>query len=128
MGLADEQAALVAALVAGGELPAGFDAARVGIARDALLRKRAGEVAAAWPLLAAHLGTQWTVVFAGWARNRPPGGALRDGWDLARALAAAGRLPTGAAGELRARERRWRYDGVRPPRRRTLGAILHSGR
>jgi hypothetical protein len=103
--LADEQAALVAALVAGGAPPPGFDATRLDAARDALLRKRAGEVAAAWPVLAASLGPQWTATFTGWARGRPPGGALRDGWDLARELATAGRLPAGAAGELRARER-----------------------
>jgi hypothetical protein len=123
MSLADEQAELVAALVAGGPLPAGFDASRVGAAREALLRKRSGEVAAVWPILAASLSPQWTVVFTTWARDRPPGGALRDGWDLARHLSAEGRLSSAAADELRARQAYWRYDGLRPPRRRRLAQL-----
>jgi hypothetical protein len=118
MSLADQQAQLVAALVAGGPLPPWFDAGRVNAAREALLRKRSGEVAAVWPVLAASLGPQWTAVFAGWARDRAPNGALRDGWDLARQLAAEGRLAEPAGGELRAREAHWRYDGGSAPRRR----------
>jgi hypothetical protein len=118
MSLSDDQEALVAALVAGAPLPPGFDPGRVAAARQALLRKRAGEVAAAWPALAAGLGPQWTVEFGGWARDRAPNGALRDGWDLARALSATGRLPEGARAELRSRERRWRYDGTGAPRPR----------
>jgi hypothetical protein len=118
VSLADQQAELVAALVAGGPLPPGFDPARVGAAREALLRKRSGEVAAAWPVLAASLGPQWTVVFRDWARDRAPNGALRDGWDLARQLAAQARLPEPAVVELRDREARWRYDGISAPRHR----------
>ena len=45
--LAARQAALVAALVSGGEVPDGVDAGRLAVLRRALLRKRAGEVAAA---------------------------------------------------------------------------------
>ncbi len=118
-GLAERQAELVAALVAGGPLPPGFDSGRVGAAREALLRKRSGEVAAVWPVLAASLGPQWTVVFTGWARDRAPNGALRDGWDLARQLAAEGRLPEPARTELRGREAHWRYDGISAPRHRS---------
>jgi hypothetical protein len=125
VSLADQQAELVAALVAGGPLPAGFDSARVGAAREALLRKRCGEVAAVWPVLAASLGPQWTVVFTSWAGDRPPGGSLRDGWDLARQLATEGRLPEAAGDELRARQAYWRYDGTRPPRRRRLARLAH---
>lgn len=119
--LASRQAALVAALVAGAEPPAGFDPARVSAARRALLVKRAGEVALAWPLLAASFGAGWSDRFTAWARDRAPLGSLRDGWDFARALDAAGELPGLAATELAERETRWHYDGRRPPRRRRLG-------
>jgi hypothetical protein len=105
--LADDQAALVAALVAGGGSPPGFDTARLDATRAALLRKRAGEVAAAWPALAAGVGPRWPVAFARWAAGRPPAGALRDGRDFARHLAEVGALPAAARAELRARERRW---------------------
>ncbi len=121
--LAARQAALVAALVAGGPPPPGFDADRLAVAREALLRKRAGEVAAAWPLLAAAFGTGWPARFAGWATGRPPAGSLRDGWDLARELAAAGELPATAAPELAEREAGWHYDGAGPPRRRRGPAL-----
>ncbi|MGH3767147.1 MAG: hypothetical protein ACRDTX_18660 [Pseudonocardiaceae bacterium] len=77
--LAARQAALVAALVAGGEPPAGFDHARLSAARHALLVKRAQEVAKAWPLLAASFGDEWTARFTTWAAARPPEGPLRDG-------------------------------------------------
>ena len=107
MSLAEDQAALVAALVAGGGPPPGFDTARLDATRAALLRKRAGEVAAAWPVLAASLGPQWPDTFARWAAGRPPAGARHDGLALARELAAAGRLPAGARAELRARQRRF---------------------
>jgi hypothetical protein len=98
------QAALIVALVAGGELPAGFDNARVSAARRALLRKRAGEVATVWPLLAASFGADWPERFVTWAQARPPMGSLRDGWDFARALAGAGELSELAITELIERE------------------------
>ena len=41
-GLAARQEELVAALVAGGPVPSGFDPGRLAVARRALLRKRAG--------------------------------------------------------------------------------------
>jgi YD repeat-containing protein len=121
--LAEQQAALVAALVAGGGLPPGFDARKVAAAREALVRKRAGEVAAHWPVLAATLGPQWTVVFGQFAAGRPTAGSLRDGWDLARRLDGAGRLTEAARAELRTRERFWRYDGASAPRRRATGRL-----
>ena len=86
--LAERQAALVAALVAGASDPPGFDPARLAAARRALLRKRAGEAAKHWPVLAASLGPRWSTAFAAHHAGREPGGALRDGWDLARALRA----------------------------------------
>jgi len=125
--LARRQAELVAALVAGGPVPAGFDVRRVDAARTALLRKRADEVARRWPLLAAGLGADWLSAFAGWAANRPTQGSLRDGWDLARSLSARGALPALAAEELAAHEARWRYDGRSAPRQRKVPAVGRAG-
>lgn len=125
--LAARQAELVAALVAGAPVPAGFDERLVDTAREALLRKRAGDVARHWPLLAAGLGAQWTQTFTRWAAGRPTRGSLRDGWDLALALRADGPLPAPAAEELAEREARWRYDGVTQPRRRRLPAVRCAG-
>lgn len=121
--LAARQAALVAALVTGGKVPDDVDEARVAVARRALLRKRAGEVAAAWPWLAASVGQGWTASFSAWAAARPPLGSLRDGWDLARDLAAAGQLTPLGRDELATREVTWRYDGRTAPRRRRLPAL-----
>jgi hypothetical protein len=122
--LARQQEALVAALVAGAEPPPGFDTARLDATRNALLNKRSGEVGQVWPRLAAALGPQWRPGFKGWAAGRPPRGSLRDGFDFARHLAAAGTLPVAAAGELAAREGYWSYDGIRPPRPRRVPAPL----
>jgi hypothetical protein len=121
--LAARQAALVAALVAGGPVPAGFDEGLVGVAERSLRRKRAAEVAVAWPLLAAGLGDQWADRFSRWARGRPPRGALRDGWDVARELAFLGQLPAIAEPELALREVAARYDGRRDPRPRRLPSV-----
>jgi hypothetical protein len=122
--LAERQAALVAALVAGAPDPPGFDPARLAAARRALLRKRAGEAATHWPVLAASLGPRWSTVFAEHHAGREPAGGLRDGWDLARALRLG--LSVDAAAELRDREALWRYDGARPPRPRRLAHLLQA--
>jgi hypothetical protein len=109
--LAARQAALVAALVAAGDVPDGFDPALVRATRTALLRKRAGEVAAAWPVLAAAFGPRWTVEFGTWAAGRPPGGAFRDGMEFARWLGSS--LPPLAHEELAVRvAARTRFAGV----------------
>ena len=132
--LAARQAALVAALTSGARVPPGFDPRLVGAAREALLRKRAGEVALAWPMLAATQGDRWRAVFREWAANRPTNGSLRDGWDLARSLAP---LTGTAAAELASREAAWRYDGRSAPvprgklsgwaRRRRIDPLWESG-
>lgn len=125
--LAARQAALVAALVDGGPDPAGFDPVRLAATRRALLRKRAGEAAKHWPLLAASFGPRWGPVFAGVHAGRASGGGLRDGWDVARVH--RGELTADAAAELAERERRLRYDGRTPPRPRLFGgALLTAGR
>ncbi|WP_433614589.1 hypothetical protein ACQP2P_08940 [Dactylosporangium sp. CA-139114] len=112
-GLAAQQAALVASLVAGGELPPGFDGPAVQATRVALRRKRAGEVARTWPMLAASYGRSWPATFAAWAQGRPPNGSLRDGWDFARAMGPA--LPELAREELAQRESAFTYDGESAP-------------
>jgi hypothetical protein len=103
--LAAGQAALVRALVGGGPVPGGFDPVpggfdpdRVRATSTALARKRAREVARAWPVLAAELGEEFTGRFLAFATGRPParGGALADGLAFARALAGQGRLPGNA--------------------------------
>ena len=126
--LAARQAELVAALVAGAPDPAGFDRARLAVVRRVLLRNRAGEVAAVWPLLAASLGASWSATFAAFAAARAPAGALREGWDLARELRRGKRLGDAAAVELAEREVAWRYDGGSAPRRRCGPALRRVGR
>ncbi len=126
--LARAQRALVAALVTGGPAPAGFDPDRVAAAGLALRRKRAGEVAKAWPLLAAAFGGQFADRFATWADRRVGQGALADGFGFARAMRADGTLPGLARGELAAREAEWTYDGVTPPRRRRAAGLLRRAR
>jgi hypothetical protein len=123
--LAERQTALVQALTAGRPVPPGFDGTRVEAARVALLRKRAGEVARQWPMLATGLGPRWMAEFTGWASARPTQGSLRDGWDLARDLLKRGELPALAAAELAEREAVWRYAGDTAPTRRR-GPALRS--
>jgi hypothetical protein len=122
-GLAARQAELVAALVAGAPTPPGFDGARIAATRRALLRKRAGEAAKAWPLLAASFGAGWPDAFAADRAGTGPAGGLRDGWDVARALRDRGELPEAGAAELRAREAELRYDGASTPRPRRFAAL-----
>ena len=70
--LARRQEALVRALVDGGPVPPGFDAAQLRIAEDALLRKRSGEVARYLSLAEAEPGVDsFTELFMQWARGRP---------------------------------------------------------
>ncbi|GAB1646165.1 hypothetical protein [Krasilnikovia sp. MM14-A1259] len=125
-GLAERQAELVAALTGGVAVPAGFDARLVEAARVALLRKRAGEVARQWPLLAAALGERWPHEFARWAAARPTQGSLRDGWDLARELVEQGALPAAAGEELATREAVFTYDGRSAPRARRVPALRRA--
>ena len=121
--LAARQAALVAALTSGAAVPPGFDDRLVEVARVALLRKRAGEVARQWPELAQALGAGWWRCWSAWAATRPTQGSLRDGWDLARSLAARGELPAAAGAELAAREAALAYDGKASPRPRRGPAV-----
>jgi hypothetical protein len=127
-GLAARQAELVAALVAGGPVPSGFDPGLLAVTRRALLRKRAGEAAAVWPLLAVSLGPAWSEAFSASVATRPPAGALREGWDLALELHRRGELGDAAAVELAEREvTLHRADGRRrrlPAVRRCVGGVI----
>ncbi len=120
----DGRSQLVATLVAGADPPPGFDPARLDATRRALLRKRAGRAAALWPLLAASLGDGWAAAFTEHHAGHEPQGALRDGWDLARAVRTRGGLAAGAARELAARERSMHYDGVAAPRPRLRARLM----
>jgi hypothetical protein len=101
--LAQQQAALVAALTGQGPLPAGFDAARVRAAADALAFKRARAVAQAWPSVRAMLGADFRASFAAYATTAPlpqHGGPLADGRCFVRYVGA--RVPLTDAIKLQA--------------------------
>lgn len=90
MTLADRQAALVAALAGAGEVPAGFDEARVRAAAAALAFKRARAAAQAWPDVHAMLKDDYRKRFAEYAAVTPiprHGGPLADGRAFVRYLA-----------------------------------------
>ncbi|MGQ4618740.1 hypothetical protein [Nocardia sp. R7R-8] len=106
--LAQRQAALVRALVAGAAVPSGFDAEAVGAAADALLRKRSGEVARRFPLLVHACQGDFTARFTAWARNHPKTTTSAD----AAAFASAAGIDWRVAPRRRVTTR-WRF-----PRRR----------
>ncbi|MGW1742375.1 hypothetical protein ACWCPQ_26620 [Nocardia sp. NPDC001965] len=83
-GLADRQAALVRALVAGAAVPPGFDPAAVHAAAHALRHKRAREVATRCPELVYATGPDFTARFVEWARDRPKSGTAADARRFAR--------------------------------------------
>lgn len=84
--LAEQQAALVRALVAGAPAPAGFDAADISATAHALLHKRADEVARRFPLLAHACGGEFTAKFMEWAGSRPKTSTAADATAFASAL------------------------------------------
>lgn len=103
--LAADQQALLAALVTGGEPPAGFDAQRVRIQAGALLAKRTRVAAHHHPWLAAALGSHYAAAFAGYAAVHPlpAGGTSRtDAASFEAHLAARGTLPRRPRGWRRA--------------------------
>lgn len=83
-GLAERQAALVRALVAGGPVPPGFDPATVQATAAALLRKRARETAAHYPALVHATGPDFTARYIDWACGRPKAGTIADALAFAR--------------------------------------------
>ncbi len=121
--LAARQTELAAAIACGAAVPPGFDPVRVGLARQALLHKRADLAARYWPLLAPGWvggGTRSS------PRGRRPGRATdrcatAGTWPAACTQQATCRLS--AREELAGREAGARYDGRRPPVRRRLPTV-----
>lgn len=110
--LAERQAKLVSALVAGGASPDGFDAARVALTARTLVNKRLREVARAWPELVAALGARFAARFTEFATSHPPpevGGPLVDGHRFGRWLPSAERSDEAEVRLLQVelRQRRW---------------------
>ena len=109
--LALRQAALVNALISGGEPPPGFDSQRVQAAAESQARKRARSAARAWPGLAHALGQKFDEHFAAYAAASPlpgNGGPLADGHGFARWLSGCGWLPEAGRREAMAVDLRYR--------------------
>jgi hypothetical protein len=110
--LARAQSGLLAALVAGGEPPPGFDEKRLRIQEFSLISKRRGTVARLRPDLVVLLGDDFAGEFEAYARGRPKpsGGSHADARDFADRLEAMGRLPGRPEGpELSSTPRWWRF-------------------
>lgn len=75
--LAGAQSALLAALVAGGPVPAGFDRDRLRVQSRALIAKRASVVAGIAPELPSVLGDRYRPAYFSYARDRPMTGGYR---------------------------------------------------
>jgi hypothetical protein len=93
--LAEAQARVVAALVAGGDLPDGFDEQRMRAQAASLVAKRRSIVARIRPDAAIAAGPDLAAEFAAYARSRtaPPPNYRTDADDFAAWLRARGRLP-----------------------------------
>ncbi len=82
-----DQRALLAALVAHGDVPLGFVEHRVAATRSSLKHKRLHETCEAAPALGACLGARFGSLFSEWARDVPPlGGPRTDAQAFARSL------------------------------------------
>ncbi|MBE3011513.1 hypothetical protein IL992_20245 [Microbispora sp. NEAU-D428] len=92
--LAAAQAELLAALVAGGRAPDGFDPGRLAVQARGLLAKRRGSVARTAPDLVEVLGAEFAGLFAAYSAEhvKPEGGSRADARDFAVWLRARGRL------------------------------------
>jgi hypothetical protein len=91
-GYAAQQAALLEALLRGGELPAGFAAAKAHAASRSLRRKRVAALRHAWPGLTVALGASFDERFDAFARTTGPpalGEGLADGLAFVSSLAPA---------------------------------------
>ena len=111
--LADRQAALLSALVAGAPAPVGLDPCRVAVQAEALIAKRRSVAQRAWPELAAALADAFTPAFEEYARANPrrtassAHPARSDAVSFGVHLSRKGLLPAGFRGALlRARLRR----------------------
>ncbi|MVU80040.1 hypothetical protein GPX89_22685 [Nocardia sp. ET3-3] len=84
--LAQRQAEVVRALVAGDEPPPGFDAADLAATAHGLLHKRAEEVRRRFPRLVHAAGADFTARYVEWARTRPKTTTADDAAAFAREL------------------------------------------
>lgn len=75
--LAARQAGLLAALVAGGPVPPGFDPAQVRAQATGLAAKRRDTAAKVAPALPRLLGTRYGPLFLAYARSHPQTGGYR---------------------------------------------------
>ncbi|MEV5892693.1 hypothetical protein [Nonomuraea fuscirosea] len=93
--LAEAQARVVAALVAGAQVPEGFDPGRMRAQAASLIAKRRGIVARIRPDTAVAAGPDLAAEFAAYARARtaPPPGYRADADDFAAWLRDRGRMP-----------------------------------
>ncbi|MGN9840778.1 hypothetical protein ACTMTI_21915 [Nonomuraea sp. H19] len=93
--LAEAQGRLVAALVAGADLPEGFDRERMRAQAASLIAKRRGIVARIRPDAAIAAGADLAAEFAAYARSRsaPPPDYRTDADDFAAWLRERGRMP-----------------------------------
>ncbi|MEV1242526.1 hypothetical protein ACIBO2_22685 [Nonomuraea sp. NPDC050022] len=93
--LAAAQARLVAALIAGGDVPDGFDPERLGVQAGSLIGKRRSIVARLRPDAARAAGGDLIAEFAAYAtaREAPPPGYRADADDFAAWLRDHGRMP-----------------------------------
>ncbi|MFG1947926.1 hypothetical protein [Nonomuraea sp. NPDC048826] len=92
--LAERQERLLAALVAGGEAPEGFDAGRLRVQARSLVAKRRSVVARLRPDAAAAAGRDLVALFDAYAADRagPPSGYRADADDFADWLRRQGRM------------------------------------
>ena len=75
--LAEQQAELLKALLAGGDAPAGFDADRLRIEADVLRNKQSRLAAYLRPDLAEALGERFAALFREYATSHPKTDAIR---------------------------------------------------
>jgi cation transport regulator ChaB len=100
--LAQAQAELLAALLADGPTPAGFDEQRLRVEANSLLAKRRGIVAMLNPDVADELGERFRPLFTQYARAHPRRSGSRAREDAADFVAWAR-----ARGALATPKRRW---------------------
>ncbi|MDI2125125.1 hypothetical protein [Yinghuangia seranimata] len=131
--LARRQTELLTALVAGGPVPDGFDADRVGIQVLSLAAKRRESVARSSPDLVAELteAELWPKEFTVWASTHPKpaeGGSRADAAAFAEHLRTEGRLPEAAATLLEPHTHQPTEHAHRPGLLRRLRAVLPGPR
>ncbi|WP_062440509.1 hypothetical protein [Herbidospora daliensis] len=107
--LADQQRALLSALVAGAAAPEGFDAERLRIQAGSLIAKRRGLVAVLRPDVVQALGNGFAREFHAYAsgRPKPQGGSRADAAAFADWLRGRGLLDAPDP-ELRQKRHWWR--------------------